>query len=166
MLGNSASMVRRLIEGLDIKRARTVVELGSGTGAITKEVAKRLPPDATFLAFESNADLAGRLKQMASLKNVRVIEDDAGNLDDYVSPGEADCVISGLPLLNMRKSAIEKIIKKSSDSLRPGGMFIAYQLTLIHRKMLEKYFSILNIERVWRNFPPYRVITCRKSKSD
>lgn len=166
LLGNSKSMVRKLVDELNIENARMVVELGSGSGAITNEIADRLSSTATFLAFENNRDFAHKLRKMPRLQKVRVIEDNALNLDKYVEPEQVDCIISGLPLLNMRKSTVDAIMRKSYRCLKKNGMLVAYQLTLARRGTLEKYFSVNKIKWVWRNLPPYRIITCIKDRND
>ena len=54
---SSRHLARAMLEGLPIDHARTVVELGAGTGAITRVLLEKLPSHATLLAFEINPDL-------------------------------------------------------------------------------------------------------------
>ncbi|MEJ7871810.1 MAG: methyltransferase type 11, partial [Rubrobacteraceae bacterium] len=57
ILPTSRRAVRDMLDMADFARARTVVELGAGTGVYTEEVISRLHPDARFLAFEVDPDL-------------------------------------------------------------------------------------------------------------
>ena len=66
ILPTSRRTVRDMLDMADFERARTVVELGAGTGVYTGEVIARLRPDARFLAFEVDpnliATLSGRIE--------------------------------------------------------------------------------------------------------
>src|SRR5262245_25429828 len=59
---SSRYMARSIINGIDFDKAKCIVELGAGTGPITKEIVKRLKPHTKLLAIELDNDLAARLK--------------------------------------------------------------------------------------------------------
>ena len=67
---SSRALAEEMVQGLDLSGAANVVELGPGTGVVTRAIAERLGPDAHALAVDvgdvagapvaSGAPLAGR----------------------------------------------------------------------------------------------------------
>src|SRR6476646_11158879 len=54
MSPSSRYLANALTKPIDFRRARTVVELGPGTGAVTNEILKRMRPDAKLFAVDIN----------------------------------------------------------------------------------------------------------------
>jgi SAM-dependent methyltransferase len=54
MFPSSRHLANALTRPIDFRRARTIVELGPGTGAVTNEILKRLRPDAKLFAIDIN----------------------------------------------------------------------------------------------------------------
>lgn len=164
ILSNSKYLIDEMVGKVDFSDSKVMLELGSGTGSITNEIAKKISKDTTFLVIEYNNKFARHLKKMDLPNNVKIIQDDATNLDKHLDgkKGPADIIFSGLPLLTMNKNVVDKIVRKCRDNIKSDGSFILYQLTLHRIGILKKYFSNISVRRVWRNLPPYYVITCRK----
>jgi hypothetical protein len=53
---SSKMLARATIKEVDWEKAKVIVELGAGTGAITEEIIARLKPHTKFLAIERDAD--------------------------------------------------------------------------------------------------------------
>src|SRR4030095_6761995 len=51
---SSLYLTKAMIEPLPLAQAKLVVEFGPGTGVMTRALLKRIPTDATLLAFEIN----------------------------------------------------------------------------------------------------------------
>ena len=47
----------------EIDSAKVIVELGPGTGAITKEILEKMPEDCDLWTFEINKDFVSHLKE-------------------------------------------------------------------------------------------------------
>src|SRR5574340_153459 len=63
---SSRHLARAMLDGLSINEARTVVELGAGTGAITRVLLETLPARATLLAFEINPEFISHMEKRFS----------------------------------------------------------------------------------------------------
>ena len=63
VLPSSKGLVRRVLDKMDYAKARVFVEFGAGEGCYTRELAKRLAPDAKLLAFELDSHLAEHLRE-------------------------------------------------------------------------------------------------------
>jgi phospholipid N-methyltransferase len=169
---SSRWLAERLVDGVDIDGADTVVELGPGTGAFTRVIADRVRPAALVLAVELNAGLAENL--VARFPSVRVVNDSAERLPQHlrsVGRPHADVVLSGLPFAAWREDLQARLLEAIAASLRPGGHFatFAYLQTAWlpngrrFRKMLEAAFvDVRNSQVEWRNIPPAFVYYCRK----
>src|SRR3979411_451972 len=56
VIPSSPFLVNNLMNQVDWKRARVLVEYGPGVGTITREILKRMRPDATLVVVELNDD--------------------------------------------------------------------------------------------------------------
>src|SRR6202021_860722 len=66
MLGSivpsSRFLIKQLLEPIDWAQARVIVEYGPGVGGITAEVLRRMRPDATLIAIETNPEFVRFLR--------------------------------------------------------------------------------------------------------
>src|ERR1700692_749825 len=60
MLGSivpsSRFLIKQLLEPVDWAQARVIVEYGPGVGSITTEILRRMRPDASLIAIETNPE--------------------------------------------------------------------------------------------------------------
>ena len=110
--------------------ATRVIELGGGTGALTRSLlAHGLRGDA-LLVLELNEELHAHLH--ARFPAVRVELGDARELAEiaartgYLDQGPADAIISGLGLLAMPAELQRGIVAAAFSCLRPDGRFIQF----------------------------------------
>jgi phospholipid N-methyltransferase len=135
-----------------------VVEFGAGTGPVTREILKELPPEGSLTCFEINPDFCRCLEQIGDSR-LRVINDDAQNCERYVE--SPDCVVSGLPLTLFSRRAVEQILAISSKS----GKYVQLQYTPVLSKEIRRHFRDVKLKFVPRNFPPAFVYVCRPSRN-
>lgn len=144
-----------------------VMELGGGTGALTREIlAIGLPMDQLEVV-EINEEFARNLRR--ALPGVRIIETPAQAVAAEAAGGEGgyQCVISGLPLLAMGKALQHDILAEAFKLLRPGGTFV--QFTYSPRppaarsvaRMLD--LEVRKIGTIVRNVPPATVFSYRRA---
>ncbi len=138
-----------------------VLELGAGTGVVTRALLTRGVRERDLTLVEYGDQFARTLERR--FPEARTLCRDAarlGRLDLY--PGAtAGAVVSGLPLLAMTPRQIVGILSGSFAHLRPGGTF--YQFTYLPRCPIPK--SILDrlglestrIGRTFLNIPPATV---------
>ena len=80
VMPTSGRAVRAMLDLAAVEDARCVVEMGAGTGPHTREILARLGPDARFLAFEIDPELADGLRRELRDPRLRVINDSAEKL--------------------------------------------------------------------------------------
>ena len=100
---------------------RSVLEVGAGTGALTRALLERLGPGDRLDLCEINTRFAHYLKdEFAALAApaVRVFADDVEGL-----PPDAryDVIVSSLPWLNLEPDKVRRILAWYDAALRPGG---------------------------------------------
>jgi phospholipid N-methyltransferase len=171
---SSPKLCRKIATGVGLERARVVVELGPGTGAITPIILDMKHPECLFFAVELNDEIITVFRKR--FPSVKVYQDCASNLPKMLKKegvGKADLIISGLPWTTFPVKLQEKILKSIDASLAPGGVFttFAYLQGLLlpssgnFKKLLRHHFA--KVERsqvVWTNIPPAFVYRCTKAR--
>ena len=164
---SSPALVRRSLAKVDWERCQTVIEYGPGVGHFTAALLERLPSAADLLALEINPEFVEVLRATLPDPRLQIIEASAGEVDRVRTETglpPADAIISGLPFSTLPDREIRRIIKRTRDSLAPGGVFLVYQLSSAVEAYLREYFAEVTMEREWINLPPARIYACRTRK--
>lgn len=164
---SSKFLVDRVIKALDLKSAKTVLEYGAADGPMTRRVLERLRPEGLLVSVELNETLFESLRSLPHDArfhpvhgDVRQIEAIAGRFG--VGRGQADVIFSGIPFAFLSGRGRHELLKATSDLLRPGGRFVAYQVTTHLIPLLKDYFSDVDTQFEVRNIPPHFVFTAIK----
>lgn len=161
---SSKYLARAICKGIDWQSARCIVELGAGTGPITKELVKRAQPHTRLVIVEVDPDFCKRLRQ--KFPTVDIVEGDAAHLDQLLHDRgieNVDHVFSGLPLPSFPAALRDSIIASSARSLSEGGTF--RQLTnmpWVYLKLYRTYFENVHFKLVPLNIPPAGYYVCEK----
>ena len=163
-----------MVKEADIPGRKNVIELGPGTGVITKEILQVLPNSSSLKCLELNKSLVKRLtKEIQDHRNflrTDVIEASALDLDRYISDESCDCVISSLPWGLFQKDVQLEILEKIHKTLTKDGVFLTYAYWGIDRlpkgrslsKHLLEMFSLESKSIVWKNLPPAIIYRTKK----
>jgi SAM-dependent methyltransferase len=112
--------------GALLKDARTVAEIGAGTGYYTEAILGFLPPDAEIFAIEParvmRAALATRLARLAEAeRRVTILPQDAATADPGVG---LDAVVLLNLVMHFAPDERERLWRKWAAALNPGGLLI------------------------------------------
>lgn len=165
MVPSSRFLAKKMLENIDFKRSKVIVELGPGTGVFTDRLLELMEPDSSLLIFELNDTFFNLLSNRIDDSRVHLIHDSAEQLSAYLNDlglEGADVVISSLPLANFPKKLRDTILKVANASLNSGGKFIQFQYSLQSKKVISSNFDVVNIGFTPLNFPPAFVYTCSK----
>ncbi len=150
------------------ERSGPVIELGPGTGVITRALLQRGLDPQEIAAIELSERFAEALKH--KYPQLDVIHGDAGEVA-RLSPfelGSVGYVICGLPLVNLPRDLAETILVGSFKTLRPGGAFRLF--TYSHRCPVSQSIrhrlglKAVRISRTLRNIPPATIYELRRIK--
>jgi phospholipid N-methyltransferase len=162
---SSAFLAKKMIEPVPWNRMKAVAELGAGTGAITKYIDQAKTKRTKVVLFEKDPQL---YKDLVSRYPDFSCHTDACHLDSALhSEGieQLDCILSGLPFFNFPQQLRDRLMDQIEASLKPGGLFIAFQYSQQMRRQLERQFDIERIHFVPFNVPPAFVYVCRKRRT-
>lgn len=156
-----------------------MLEIGPGTGAVTKSIVPLLQPEDRFDLVELNESFASHLqkqfernpayKRIASISEIHVCP-----LQEFETDCKYDFMISGLPLNNFSPELVSEIFEVTFRLLAPGGVlsYFEYQYIRTIKKLIVgktdrnrlkaldaitgKYLAEHRIQRDWvfLNFPP------------
>ncbi len=177
-VGAVAPSSRRLAEELASlvpdRGVPVVVELGSGTGAISDAIERRLPAGASHLAIDANPAMVAYLRQRCP--GVHAMVGDARELERLLAERSidgVDAVISGLPWALFPPSAQQAVLAQVAAVLRPGGVFatFAYLPMLampsaqrFRRQLHDVFADVTTTRTVWGNVPPAFCYVCRRPR--
>lgn len=144
---------------------RSVVELGGGTGVITREVLRRGIEPQHLLVFELNVALHDLL--MRRFPDVHVSCADARVLHEvmqrigFAQAWSVDAIVSSLGLLSMSVAMQREILTEAFEALRPGGRLIQFTygpVSPVSRALCNELGLYgRRICVAWKNFPPASV---------
>ncbi len=101
--------------------AKTVLDIGAGTGLFSQFVYKENPQLHYTLADISDPMLSVARSRFSGLDNFDFIELD---LSTDKIPGKYDIIISGLAIHHLSDADKQKLYKNIHDALNEGGLFI------------------------------------------
>lgn len=167
VLPSSRALGRLMAAQLDVERPGTVVELGGGTGAITRELLAAGIHPRRLLVLERDPNFHRMLRER--FPAVRVVQGDAAALGDVVrdnDAGQVNAVVSGLPMLNFPPELQNAILKGAFGQMDENGLFVQFTYSPappIPRGRL----AVLGLKaeragRVWLNVPPATVWCFRR----
>jgi len=161
---SSRYLVRRVMKALDLEHAKDIIEYGAAQGVMTRTMLGKLRKDAKVLAIELNKDLFESLRDVSDPR-LTIYNGDVREIDQLAprfGVGSADVIFSGIPFAFLSPEDRHALLKKTAHLLRPGGRFVAYQVTTHLIPLLKLYFKKVRIELEIRNLPPHFVFTAFK----
>jgi phospholipid N-methyltransferase len=171
MLGSvvpsSPFLVNDMMSQVDWNRARVLVEYGPGVGTFTREILKRMRPDAVLVAIELNTDFVEYLSEHVCDPRFRVVHGSAARVRSILAEQNlppADCIISGLPYFNMSDSVRREILDESRLALQAEGSMVLFQYTRKLQPYLESSFSSVTLNFQLFNILPALIFHCTPCK--
>lgn len=159
---SSRFLARAMTKPVDWNNARYIVELGAGTGIITKYIEAMKHPDCKAVIFERDNEMRIRLERMYPSLYYRSNAVDLNHALSDLGIPHVDCILSGLPFANFPQDLRDQITEGVFKSLKPGGMFVTFQYSLQMKNQLTELFGDVKINYVPFNIPPAFVYYCTK----
>ncbi len=159
----SKSVAFAMANHAQVSTAKTIVELGSGDGAITRCILEKMNPDAKLICFELNPVFCDKLRLIQDSR-LEIIQDSAQHLEKHLqqrSLKQIDCVISAIPFVNMEHDFTRSIIGPIASSLGKDRPFVQIHYSLLVKKIYQEFFSEVNIDFMPIHIPPAFVFICK-----
>ncbi|OGI62476.1 hypothetical protein A2818_01090 [Candidatus Nomurabacteria bacterium RIFCSPHIGHO2_01_FULL_40_12] len=163
---SSSYVVNGVLEIINNKPLRQIIEYGPGDGVLTCELLKCLPPDGKLLAVEIDPKFLQMLRAISDPR-LSVIDGKMQNVCQNIKAydfNNVDLIVSSIPFSLLSKIERETVVSSTKNALAPDGMFIVFhQYSHIMAKPLRKFFGEVNIKFEIRNFFPCFIISAKKS---
>ena len=160
---SSRFLARSMVRGIDWMKSKCVVELGAGTGPITRELVRAAGPNTKLVIVERDPDFCRLLREKFPTQDI--VEGDACHLDKILAARgikKADHVISGLPLPSFPSMVRDSIIRMCAKVLGPDGEFRQItNMPWVYLNLYRTYFRDVSFKLVPLNLPPGGVYFCR-----
>ena len=160
---SSRWMAAELARHVDPARPQRILELGAGTGSVTRAIEARMHPGSALLALEPDPDFAAAAR--AACPRARVLQCRFEDLPAEEA-GPFDVVVSGLPVPSFKPPARRALFGLIA---RRAPQAVYSQLTevpLVYRGVYTPHFAEVRFALVARNIPPGGVYHCRGVRVD
>ncbi|MBY3387351.1 phospholipid N-methyltransferase PmtA [Rhizobium laguerreae] len=152
----SSITAKRMASVVDIHSGLPVLELGPGTGAITKAILGRGVQPENLVAIEYSTDFHKHLQR--SYPGVHFINGDAFDLQTTLGNFSGltfDSVVSGIPLLNFPMAKRISLLESLLDRLPAGRPMVQISYGAISPIAANPdRYHIQHFDFVMRNIPP------------
>jgi len=114
---------------------RTVLEVGPGTGPVTRALLRTLPKGVEFDAVEYSERLFGVLRERLGEHESDRIRFHRSAIQEWQQPEhieQYDAIVSTLPKTQLPQPVLAEIYEKYDQLLKPGGFFISVMLIGAH----------------------------------
>jgi phospholipid N-methyltransferase len=166
---SSPWLSRATVRNVDWARANVIVELGAGTGPITRVLAAKARPDCRVVVLERDHDFAELLRaRFRDQSNFDIVEGDCCDLSSILGGlgiANADYVISGLPVPSFPKDLQLELFRVVRRVLAPEGSYNQItELPWVYWSLYRKFFEDVRFFFEPRNFPPAGAYFCKGVK--
>lgn len=159
LIPSSPALGRLVAEQIRREPDEYVVELGCGTGAITRALLEGGVPPEKLIAVDLDAELLAVLRE--DFPDITVVEGDASDIRPQLPPavvGKVGTVVCGIPVSLLPLKAQRRIVEEMFALMPAGRRFLAYT----HRPISPLPRRDLGLEgerlaRTLRNLPPASV---------
>ena len=165
ILPTSSITARVMASVVDTTSGLPVLELGPGTGVITKAILERgVAPDQLY-SVEYSKDFADHLK--IEYPDVNIIQGDAFDLDTTLGDKKDqmfDCVICAVPLIYIPAEQRAKLVENLLDRVPVGRPVL--QITYAPKSPVAPgsgNFEVVHYDYVLRNVPPANLFVYRRT---
>src|SRR5690242_2603702 len=119
---SSRALAEEMVKGLDLSAPTNVVELGPGTGVVTRVIAQRLGPKSKALAIDVEPAFVAAIARR--FPRVEAVCGSAADLPALLRERgmfPAAHIISGLPFASLSSEVTTAILDAIAESLEHGG---------------------------------------------
>jgi phosphatidylethanolamine/phosphatidyl-N-methylethanolamine N-methyltransferase len=164
IIPSSRFLERRIVGLAQVQSARTIIELGGGTGGTTRAILAAMSPVATLLSIEINPQFCALLRRIRDnrlIVHYGCAQDLANALSLHGLPAP-EAIVSGIPFSTMSRPAGSRILAAICAALAPAGRFVAYQVSTQVDDLARPLLGPARVEVELFNIPPMRLYQWQK----
>ncbi len=166
---SSNELALKMIEGVEANETNVVLEIGCGTGAVTKFIEKIVPNQESFIGIEVDKHFVRNLN--LQFPDLKIICGDACQSSDILRNndiGKVSYIISGVPFVVLPEQVSNGILREVDKLMDKGCLFRTFQYAhgynlpiarKFRQRMEEKYGKVERSSLVLKNVPPAYTLT-------
>jgi phosphatidylethanolamine/phosphatidyl-N-methylethanolamine N-methyltransferase len=161
---SSPALGRLIASHIGDRRNGLTVEIGGGTGVITRQLLAAGIPADRLLVLEIDPEMADYLR--ATLPEANVTTGDARDLPALLPPSwrhRVGTIVSGIPMAVLSAAYQRELIDAMFSALAPDGRYLQYTFTLGGSPVRARRLGLAGrrLGTTFGNFPPASVWTYR-----
>ncbi len=170
---SSPELAQKMVKGIEPDAGNIILELGVGTGAITKYLQDILPNEKSYLGIELDRSLVKSLrKNYPELKIVCGNATETFSIHQKSGLGKVGFVICCLPFVSLPNEVGETILLEIDKFMQQGCTFCTFQYAhgyyfpsaiKLREFMRNRYGKAQRSRLVVKNFPPAYTLTWKTS---
>ena len=166
---SSPELAKKMIEGIKPDKDHAVLELGVGTGAITKFLREIVLDEESYLGLELDPDLVRLLKR--NFPDMRIVRGDAVEacaIHERSGIGKISYIICCLPFVSLPTEVGENILFQIEKLMQQGCTFRTFQYAhgyympaaiKLRKFMRDRYGKSKRSSLIVKNVPPAYTLT-------
>ena len=167
---SSKFLADEIVDAVGIQPGHVVVELGAGTGPVTRRVSEEITQDNPFLALEPNPEMARWVReQVPAAKVVEGFAQDLPALMTEWGHPKADRIISSLPFAGWNDALQDEVMQAILQCMHPNGRMVTF--SYVHaqvlpgavrfkKKLKSTFGTVRKSKPILANVPPAFVYIC------
>lgn len=163
-LPSSAAVGRAMAKAVAFDRPGMILELGSGTGAVTASLLEAGCAPERLIVVEREAALAAMLRQRFG--GLQIVEGDACAIGAVLTERgvtKLAAIVSSLPIMWFAIASQRAVIAPCLDRAGDGGSLIQLTNALVSPVAMDALdLDGSEIARVWSQFPPVQIWRYRR----
>lgn len=166
---SSPELAQKMVDEIRPNEDSVVLELGVGTGAITKFLQSIVPNKESYLGIELDKDLVKSLRRnFPNLKIVRGNACETFSIYQKTNFGKVGYIICCLPFVSLPNEVGEKILSEIDKFMEQGCVFRTFQYAhgyyfpsaiKLREHMRDRYGKAKKSQLVVKNVPPAYTLT-------
>lgn len=163
---SGADLAHKMVSFVEVGPHTRVLELGPGTGSVTKALLERGIRHQNLTTIEYSPEFCRHLR--SRFPGIHVVEGDAYSIGKTLGAENGtlhfDAIVSSLPLLNRPDNVRAELLAEVFRILPPGAPFIQFSYGLLPPVKPSGDVKALASGWIWKNLPPARVWVYRQCK--
>jgi len=167
---SSRFLANAMLDAVNIEGCERIVEIGVGTGALTRPLFQRISSTAHYSGFEVDEGMVRYMQK--EFPDREFLVESAENLIQFVPENSVDALVSGLPWSVFPEPLQEKLIQQIHSVLKPDGRFVTFMYPnasvypaakRVLKRFDETFDDFGRKSLVFANIPPAHVLCGKKS---
>lgn len=155
------ALARQVAAQIDPRPGGVVLELGPGTGAVTRAILDGGITEFELIGIESDRRFVTLLRRQ--IPRVRIVE---GNAFSFTRLLEEEArglrsIVSGLPVIGQSPQLRQQFLEDAMAALRPGRPLVQFSYSVRPPLPCFEGVEVRRTAIVWQNLPPMHVWTYR-----